>query len=173
MKRSDEMTSDPGGAIDRGLMRLLHGEASEEEAARLRGWIDEDPDVAERYRELASIWGRMELPEITAGEDFLPQVRARIAAGRDESVAAMWRLAPAWGRAVAMGALAIGIALGVAVGASDVVSADEIALEDWLLEEWELGDGDLTLVESYWLAIEDDLDSESEAESTLEQGVSP
>ena len=175
MKRSRE----PKSELHRDLMRLLHGEASEEEAATLRERMTEDSVVAERYAELESLWNGMDLPEAKAGEDFLPQVRARVAANRDESVAAMWRLAPAWGRAVAVSALALGIALGAALGASDAVSAEEIVLEKWASEDWASEDwasedwADLNLAERYWLALENELDADSESEGSSEAGVTP
>ena len=169
MKRSRE----PSNELERGLMRLLHGEASEEEAASLGARMAEDPAVAERFAELESLWAGMDLPDVKAGEDFPQQVRARVVANREESVAAMWRLAPAWGRAMAVSALALGIALGAALGASDAVSADEIVSEEWASEGWAFEDGDLNLAESYWLALEYELDADSESEGSSGRGVTP
>lgn len=107
------------------LMRLLHGELSEERAREIRERLAGDPELARRYRELAAVWERLELPpasppplgfaaRVTAG------VRERAAA---EAAPLSWSGTPGWARAAGAAALAAGLVTGVGLGRGTLAPA--------------------------------------------------
>ena len=84
----------------RQLMRLLHGELGDREAARRRRRIETEPDLARRWSELEALWAGLELPPVESGGAGL---RRRVET-RLESEAATgpgWQLSPAWSRLAA------------------------------------------------------------------------
>lgn len=99
---------------DRQLMRLLHGELAAHEQAALERQIGRDPDLAERYRDLAQIWRRLEVPDETQLEDPALAGKVLERAGRESaSKTPSWKqLAPIW-RAATLLATAAGILAGV------------------------------------------------------------
>jgi anti-sigma factor RsiW len=135
--------------MEQQLMRLLHGELGDGEAAQLRRRIETEPDLARRFGALEALWSGLELPPVaSAGAGLRRQVEARL----EGEVAgdSGWQLSPAWSRLAAAAALATGIGLGMVVAGGSVSVADE-ALFDQV---------EPSLAESYWLAMTaDEVDS--------------
>ena len=90
-------------AIERRLMRLLHGELPPDEARRLERQLEHDAELRSAYEKLAETWARLKLPEACeAPAGFAASVveAARVALGGELS----WSLAPLWARAGATAA---------------------------------------------------------------------
>ena len=150
---------------ERQLMRLLHGELSAEETAVWRGRLEDEPELAARYAELEQLWTGLELPEpAAAGPELVAAVRRRLDRETNPSLVDMWRLAPAWNRALAAAALAGGIGIGVLAGLVPQAQADDSLFADT----------ELTLAESYWEILEEgDLDDTDTDDTKTDNGVQP
>ena len=134
--------------IERQLMRLLHGELPAEEATGWRRRLDAEPELAALYAELEAVWSRLELPEPTpAGPEIGVVVRRRLEDAPELTVTDMWRRAGAWNRALAAAALVAGIGIGALAGTGSVAAADESLFERT----------ELSLAESYWLALDEEV----------------
>jgi ferric-dicitrate binding protein FerR (iron transport regulator) len=133
--------------IERQLMRLLHGELPEEEAASWRSRLASDSELAAAFRRMEAVWSGLALPETPpASREFAGVFWGRLREARSESMLEAWRRAPAWNRALAAAVLAAGIGLGAFAGDAGTTPT----IEEALLEESEL-----TLAETYWLALTD------------------
>lgn len=131
---------------ERQLMRLLHGELPADEAARWRRRLETDPELGARYAELERQWTALDLPApAPAGSELVAAVRRRLDRESNPSLVDMWRLAPAWNRALAAIALAGGIGIGVLAG-----SVGEAQADDSLFTATDLG-----LAEGYWEILEE------------------
>jgi anti-sigma factor RsiW len=131
---------------ERQLMRLLHGELPAEEAARWRQRLESESGLAAHYADLERQWSGLDLPDpAPAGPELLAAVRRRLSSDEYPSLADMWRLAPAWNRALAAVALAAGIAVGVLAGTVSEARADDTLFATT----------DLSLAESYWQVLEE------------------
>jgi len=126
-------------AVDKQLLRMLHGELEAGEEAMLRRRVDADPRLGARLERLQAVWMGLEPPPpspVPAG--FTASVLLRTAGLR------------AWGgplplraRALAAVALVGGIALGM--GAVRVADADD-AWSQWLSTQ-------SSLAEDYWTVL--------------------
>lgn len=132
---------------ERSLVRLLLGEPPPDEAGRLEDRLAAEPELAAAYRRLEERWQSLELPPpAPAPAGFAGRVLARARAlGRPQ---AGLGAAPLWVRATAALALALGIAGGAGLGVAGT-SGGEDGLSDW----------GASLAESYWEAVEGDLDA--------------
>lgn len=141
--------------VERQLMRLLHGEVTDEEAVRLRSRLEGEPELAAWYAEMESLWGDLDLPQPAPADPSLSvKVRERLHGDAAQSVVEMWRLAPVWSRALAAAALAIGIGLGTFLGSGTAAVAEEAFFDQ----------AEPSLAESYWLVLEeDDVEMQNEA----------
>jgi ferric-dicitrate binding protein FerR (iron transport regulator) len=125
------------------LMRLLHGELTDDEARHWRRRIEVEPDLARRWAQLEPLWSGLELPQPAAADPALRRaVRARLRRPVDSGSSA-WRLSPAWSRVAAAAALATGIGLGMVAAPQSLVSGDEALFNQV----------EPSLAESYWLAM--------------------
>jgi len=132
--------------IERQLMRLLHGELPEGEAARWRGRLEAEPDLAASYAALRATWSELETgPPVAVSPEFGRSFWRRLEQERSTSILDLWRLAPAWNRALAAAALAIGVGIGALAGGGAIASSDETVL----------GESEPTLAETYWAVIAD------------------
>ncbi|MDX1643852.1 MAG: hypothetical protein R3244_05780 [Thermoanaerobaculia bacterium] len=163
MKRG---TNDMDHDLDRDLLRLLSGELEPERASRLERAIDADPALRRRWEEWRDVWRGLELPP-PEPVDLLPAIRRRLAqpgtqrgaaaeARTDAGPGEMWRVAPAWGRALAAAALAFGVGLGVWLGDSALASEESLPLEAY----------EPSLAESYWTEAPWTSEQWSEVESS-------
>ena len=110
---------------DRRLVRFLHGELAPVDARQLEAELGRDPALAARLAELERLWRGLEPP---AAEPEPMSEGARLARAtlererRRRERPLGWLLgeglaaAPAWGRPLAAGALAAGLALGLWLG---------------------------------------------------------
>lgn len=144
---------------DRALLRLVHGEVTEEERRSLTRALAREPALAARYRRLAEAWDDLTPPldEVPA-RSLVLSVMATIR--RRQQGALDWGRAPRWVRATAVLALAIGLALGIGtgrvVGWGEAVDADA-----WL------GSSTPGVAESWWL----DLASATEQDDSIFDGA--
>lgn len=110
------------------LLRLLHGELPESQAAELRDRLGSDPELAAAYARLERAWQGLTLPEpspVPLGWSgrVLARVRSE-ARSRETGAAAGWAVptglslakAPTWVRTTAAVALLVGVALGAGMG---------------------------------------------------------
>jgi hypothetical protein len=105
-------------AMDRELMRLLHGELPDEQARGLRERLEREPELAAAWARLERSWNGLELPPAApAPPAFSQSVLARARRqSRQSGTSLSWGVAPAWVRASAAAALAAGLALGIGAG---------------------------------------------------------
>jgi ferric-dicitrate binding protein FerR (iron transport regulator) len=163
---------------ERRLMRLLHGEMGEREAAHLRRRLESEPALATAYRRLERVWNSLEAPPPAAvPPGFARRTAARIleqSARSGSSPTSLvgllspsrWALAPASMRLAAALALVLGVVLGVVLGlrleAIDGAPAAPVLAEiteptTWeSFETTETGLGDSSLAEQYWLLMDSD-----------------
>lgn len=164
MKRPTRTTR----AIDRELLRLLHGELPSAEAAALRRRMAEEPELAVEYGRLERSWEALELPPLSgAPPGFSRRVGARAAAlPRPGSLS--WGAAPAWVRAAAAACLIAGAAAGAGLGVrwSERHPA-ESAADLFGAAEAEAGE---SLAESYWGEVAGSTLADADASPTDEGG---
>ena len=135
---------------ERQLMRLLHGELTPVEAARLEAEIERDDALRATYERLAATWQHLELPEpAPPPTDFADGVKAA-AIRQQREPELSWALAPTWARAGAAVALTTGMVLGMALG-SDMTETSPV--DGTLRAELEIDP--LSLAEIYWLTVDD------------------
>jgi hypothetical protein len=101
--------------LEMDLMRLLHGELPEPRARELRERLAREPELADGYRRLEAVWGRLDLPPAAPPPlGFAGRVIARAREAQAGKIS--WALAPTWVRTTAAAALAAGLAVGVGIG---------------------------------------------------------
>jgi anti-sigma factor RsiW len=133
------------------LMRLLHGELPPERAAELRGRLDREPDLAERYRRLAADWEGLALPPpASPPPGFSGRVMAHVRGAAAEGTTLSWSLAPTWVRAAAAAALVAGLALGAELGLLPSGRSAETFPGTLAMGERE------PLADSYWSVFEEE-----------------
>ncbi len=156
----------------RQLMRLLHGELTPTEAARLEAVIERDDALRTTYEQLAATWQRLELAEPQLPPiDFATAIKAAARQERDYELS--WARAPMWARTGAAVALTAGMTLGLVLGSdlnetlapetlapktlaalgNRTTLADTAAMEDMAQDDFDLDP--LSLAEIYWLSIDD------------------
>jgi anti-sigma factor RsiW len=144
-------------SVQRQLMRLVTGELSAEEEARLRRRLADDPELAARNQELENLWQGLELPPATpAPPGFAASLVARVAGEQEGRSAPLWNATPVWVRAAGALALAGGLALGAGLSAWVEPPAWEETEEEQLSAP--------SLAEGYWWSLEPEADPMDESE---------
>lgn len=152
-------------ATERQLMRWLHGELTAAEVAALERRLEEEPELAARYRRLQEVWGSLELaPEAPVPAGFATRVMAEV--GSSGSSPARSALRPQWAAA-----LALGIILGVGAGltlpepppqgppveevAGGALASLEQPWEDEPEDAWPWPEPAGSLADEYWRALDE------------------
>lgn len=147
-------------AIERRLMRLLHGELPSGEARRVERQLERDGSLRAAHERLARVWDGLELPASEVPAGFSTGVTAAAQAlrpGEPHGGELSWSLAPAWARGGAAVALLTGLLLGAAFGRgfeAPGVESVQIADSDVVVNA-EADAVPLSLAEVYWLALEE------------------
>lgn len=127
------------------LMRLLHGELDEIEAARLRERMEGDPDLQAEFVDLDRLWSGLELPPPEpAPKNLALRVLRRAKADAKGSGVPSWWWKTRAGRLTSAAILMAGIATGVMIRSAATG-------EDW--SEFDVDQS--TLAESYLIALQD------------------
>ena len=122
------------------LLRLLAGELSAADARQWRQRLEDDGELQCAFASLRDTWAALEPPTLPAVHpSFTSRVVRRAVDRPVVDVSAPGPLSPAWARATAALALAVGILVGVVLA-----SASES--EDWTA--WDTVE--LTQAEAYW-----------------------
>lgn len=148
----------PGASDDesiRLLIRRLHGELAPAEAREVAERIAREPPLRALDERLRASWEALELPPPAVPADFRAAVMA--AARREQRGELSWAVAPAWARAGAAVALALGVLLGVGFG-----SRSQLLPEPQ--EEVALVSEPISLAEAYWLTLDQGGDQLLDAE---------
>lgn len=145
-KRGDVVESE----LKKRLMRLLHGEVSQQESEALQRRLSEDREAGAFYGELTALWeGLAAPPERPVPADFSATVLGELRRqGMDSDLS--WGRAPVWVRALTAAAALIGILVGAGVATFTLDSGS--AFED----SWAGAGGPATLVETYFEALASD-----------------
>lgn len=129
---------------ERRLLRLALGELQQDEAERLRRSLASDPQLAATLERLRKTWSGLDLPTpAPAGRAFHADFWSRLHREGPGSPADLWRMAPAWNRALAAAALVAGIFVGVLAG-----GVGGSSLEESIYDEVQP-----SLAESYWTVV--------------------
>lgn len=138
------------------LMRLLHGELSDADAAELRSRLQKEPELHEEFQSLERQWSGLELPvPEPAPPGFATRVVARARESADQGLAPAWWSHTLVGKATTALVLASGIAFGA-------ILASPSEAEDWS----EYLDSEPTMAESYlWVVEEPEDESWQESDS--------
>jgi hypothetical protein len=156
------------GALDRELMRLLHGELPPAEAAPLRERLAREPGLAEAYQRLEAAWGALDLPPSPGVPPGFARRVAWRAARLPRPNSLSWGAAPAWVRAAAAACLIAGAAAGAGLGVrwSERGTAESAAE---LFGGAEV-DGTESLAESYWGEVAGSSLADAETPSAEDEG---
>ena len=154
-------------SMEKQMMRLLHGELGEPEASALRRRLEADPSLSAQYQEIERAWKQLELPVSAVPIGLSTRLRARAAEAADSL---SWQAAPSWVRATTAAALVFGVLLGAGLrpeavwenGPPAVSVNAESSSEEWLPSD--LAEP-LSLADSYWLLVADEISDGEEGMS--------